>query len=165
MDALKQDAKSKAKSPKSLIPTLSPEMPAADRRIVSDARIRTMLLRNYQGAISLGEQSGRMDGWLDDVLSFCRPWGFDVASISSPVLLWHGEHDVFVPRGHFRWLADNIKQATAVLKPGAAHFDALPVLPHVLRWLLGEAPANRAHRFAAPSAAVPVSSGVGPVRG
>ena len=30
------------------------------------------------------------EGWIDDVLAFCSPWGFDVADISVPVYLWHG---------------------------------------------------------------------------
>ncbi|MGW9022658.1 alpha/beta fold hydrolase [Streptomyces sp. NPDC055722] len=68
-------------------------------------------------------------------MSFCRPWGSDPADIEVPVLLWHGERDVFSPMSHFQWLADRIPGATVVLQPSAAHFAALPVLPEVLAWL------------------------------
>jgi pimeloyl-ACP methyl ester carboxylesterase len=137
---LERDAIAKAQSPESLIPDLGPEMPDADRRIVSDARIRGKLLDNFTGAVSLDEQRSPkpMDGWLDDVLSFCKPWGFDPASITRPVLLWHGEQDVFSPPSHFRWLADHIKGVTAVLEPGSAHFGALLALPRILRWLVDD---------------------------
>lgn len=67
-----------------------------------------------------------------------RPWGFDPADITCPVMLWHGEKDVFSPVGHSRWLGDRIPGATTVLEPGAAHFDALSVLPRVLSWLLDD---------------------------
>lgn len=38
------------------------------------------------------------DGWFDDDLCFVRPWGFDVASIRVPVLVWHGEQDLLLER-------------------------------------------------------------------
>ncbi len=48
------------------------------------------------------------DGWLDDDLAFCAPWGFDVSKIRVPVLLLHGERDTLVPVSHGHWLADTI---------------------------------------------------------
>jgi pimeloyl-ACP methyl ester carboxylesterase len=94
--------------PTSLVPTLGPEMPEADRRVVAD----------------------------DDNLAFCMPWGFEVSDIHVPVLLWHGENDVFSPAAHTRWLAERIPGAESWVGPDAAQFGALEVLPDVLSWLI-----------------------------
>ncbi|MEU7280545.1 alpha/beta fold hydrolase [Streptomyces sp. NPDC045431] len=129
-DAIRQD-------PVRLLDDLRRELTASDRMVVSDAGVRSMLLRNYQEALRTSAY-----GWIDDALAFCSPWGFDPADIPGQVLLWHGEQDVFSPVGHSRWLAARIPGATAVLEPSAAHFDALHALPRVLTWLLEEPPAR-----------------------
>ncbi|MFC8917202.1 alpha/beta fold hydrolase [Streptomyces sp. NPDC047821] len=123
-DAIRQD-------PVRLLDDLRRELTASDRMVVSDAGVRSMLLRNYQEALRTSAY-----GWIDDALAFCSPWGFDPAGIPGEVLIWHGEQDVFSPVGHARWLAERIPGATAVLEPAAAHFDALHALPRVLTWLL-----------------------------
>ncbi|MEU3298599.1 alpha/beta hydrolase [Streptomyces sp. NPDC006678] len=119
------------RDPFRLLDDLRRELTDSDRMVVADAGVRTMLLRNYQEALRTSAY-----GWIDDALAFCSPWGFDPAEITAPVLLWHGEKDVFSPVGHSRWLAQRIPGATAVLEPAAAHFDALHALPRVLTWLL-----------------------------
>ncbi len=58
-------------------------------------------------------------GWIDDVLAFCSPWGFDPATVRVPVLLWHGASDVFSPASHARWLADRIPSAAVVVQAGS----------------------------------------------
>jgi pimeloyl-ACP methyl ester carboxylesterase len=119
------------KDPIRLLDDLRRELTESDRMVVSDAGVRSMLLRNYQEALRSSAY-----GWIDDALAFCSPWGFDPADIKGPVMLWHGEKDVFSPVGHSRWLAQRIPGATAVLEPAAAHFDALHALPRILTWLL-----------------------------
>lgn len=131
-DAMKAD-------PMALLAGLDEEMPEVDRRVVADAGIRSMLQRNFLTGV--GESA---DGWIDDAVSFCRPWGFDPADITVPTLLWHGERDVFSPVGHFQWLASRIPGATVILQPSAAHFDAVPILPKVLGWLRDQARKNAA---------------------
>jgi pimeloyl-ACP methyl ester carboxylesterase len=117
-------------NPLSLLAELDEELPDTDRLVVADVGIRNMLRQNYTGALEHSHE-----GWVEDALSFCRPWGFDPASITVPTLLWHGENDEFSPVGHFHWLADHIPGATVVLQPSAAHFAAVPLLPRVLAWL------------------------------
>ncbi|GGZ85844.1 alpha/beta fold hydrolase [Streptomyces subrutilus] len=124
------------RDPGRLLDELRRELTASDRAIVADAGLRSMLLRNYQEGLRTSAY-----GWIDDALAFSRPWGFDPADIRCPVLIWHGELDVFSPVGHSRWLARRIPGATAAIDPAAAHFAALRALPDVLNWLLREAPA------------------------
>lgn len=115
--------------PHALINDLVPELPPTDRALVSDAGIRRMLLATYQEAFRHGA-----DGWIDDVLAFTGPWGFEVSSIRVPTRLWHGADDQFSPVDHSRWLADQIPGADLYLEPGAAHFGALKVMTEALQW-------------------------------
>jgi pimeloyl-ACP methyl ester carboxylesterase len=118
-------------NPASHVAGLRPEMPAADRRVVSDVGIRALLAQNFAEALR-----DSADGWIDDALAFCAPWGFNLADIKVPVLLWHGENDVFSPVAHARWLADQIPHAIMFIRPDTAHFAALEVMPDVLSWLI-----------------------------
>lgn len=117
--------------PASHVSTLSPEMPESDRRVVADVGIRTLLAQNFAEALR-----DSAAGWIDDALAFCAPWGFNLADIKAPVLLWHGQNDVFSPVAHARWLADQIPSAIMSIRPDTAHFGALEVVPDVLSWLI-----------------------------
>jgi pimeloyl-ACP methyl ester carboxylesterase len=116
--------------PGSLIAKLQAELPDPDRRVVADRGIRSMLVETHAEALRTSDF-----GWIDDALAFCSPWGFDLAAVTVPVLLWHGANDVFSPASHARWLAERIPSATVVVQAGAAHFGALDVLPDILRWV------------------------------
>jgi pimeloyl-ACP methyl ester carboxylesterase len=123
-------AKIKA-DPTSHVSTLGPEMPESDRRVVADTGIRALLAKNFAEAL---RQSAA--GWVDDALAFCAPWGFNLSDIRMPVLLWHGENDVFSPAAHARWLAGRIPGAELWVRPNTAHFGALEVVPDMLSWLI-----------------------------
>jgi pimeloyl-ACP methyl ester carboxylesterase len=114
-------------NPESLLHELNPELTTADRRVVGDVGIRTQLIETYREALRNGPY-----GWVDDVLAFRHPWGFDLKDIQLPVLLWHGEDDVFSPVSHTHYLAAKIPHAQVEVESGAAHFDALPILPKLL---------------------------------
>ena len=122
--------------PESLLTSLQPEMPDPDRRVVADPGIHALLLKTYAEGLRTSA-----DGWIDDVLAFYLPWGFDPATVTVPVLLWHGANDNLSPVSHAMWLANRIPSATVVVQAGASHFSALDVLPDILRWLSSEAEA------------------------
>lgn len=115
------------KDPESLLYALNSELTTSDKRVVDDVGIRAQLVKTYREALRTGPY-----GWVDDVLAFRRPWGFDLKKIQLPVLLWHGEDDVFSPVSHTRYLAAQIPHAKVEVQAGAAHFDALPILPRLL---------------------------------
>jgi pimeloyl-ACP methyl ester carboxylesterase len=118
-------------NPASLLADLGPELPESDRRVVGDAGIRALLEQAHVEAVRASHH-----GWIDDLAALGSDWGFDPADVAVPVLLWHGESDVFSPVSHTLWLADQIPSATAVVKSEAAHFAALDALPDVLRWVV-----------------------------
>jgi pimeloyl-ACP methyl ester carboxylesterase len=124
--------------PAANLPYADPGLPRSDRRVVADFTIRTMLVENFAEAL---KHSG--DGWIDDVTSFSRPWGFDLGWIRAPMLLWHGALDIFSPVGHSRWLAGQIETATLAVETSLAHFGAVEALPQVFAWLTSPDPASR----------------------
>lgn len=113
------------------VATIGPEMPEADRRVVADPGIRTLLAQNFAAALRHSAA-----GWIDDAMAFSAPWGFDPSDIQVPVLLWHGADDVFTPVGHTMWLAERIPGAIVAIRSGSAHFGALEVMLRVLSWLI-----------------------------
>lgn len=62
---------------------------------------------------------------IDDDLAYVRPWGFDPATITAPVLLVHGEADLMVPCTHSVRLAATIAGAELRLVPRAGHISVL----------------------------------------
>nr|WP_051945840.1 alpha/beta hydrolase [Streptacidiphilus rugosus] len=113
--------------PRMLIEAMRAELPPADRNVIADAGVRSTLARNFAEALSNGA-----GGWIDDLLAFLQPWGFDPADITVPVDLWHGEDDVYSPVEHTLWLAGRIPGAHLTLEAKAAHFDAWRILPDIL---------------------------------
>ena len=120
------------RDPESLLRSLWPELVSHDREVVGDVALRRIIAENH--AEALKESAG---GWVDDVLALRSPWGFELSAINAQVMLWHGGNDVFSPANHTRWLAQQIKGARVEVQSGAAHFNAVEILPKVLTWISG----------------------------
>lgn len=132
-------------------------MPDDDRKVIADPALCESIVETYRGAIASDKNlaspyassadngdAKMLVGWLDDALAFGQDWGFRLEDITTPVLLWHGEEDVFSPVNHSRWLAQRIKDPSLVVEPGSAHFRALEILPYALQWLVRPARAAAA---------------------
>lgn len=132
IDRLQTRAVRTVSEPDSLVEMLLADMTEADKRIVTDVAIRRQLGDTYVEALRQGHE-----GWLDDILAFRRPWGFDLSVIRRPVRLWHGREDNFSPVRHTFWLARHIPGAEVHVQPDAAHFGAVEILPEILPWLAG----------------------------
>jgi pimeloyl-ACP methyl ester carboxylesterase len=113
-----------------MMTSLVPGLTGLDRRVVNDISLRQLLTDNIREGLQDGPE-----GWIDDMMAFRHPWGFEVSDIAAPVLLWHGAQDRFSPISHSRWLAGQIENATLKIEHGAAHFGAFEALPEVLAWL------------------------------
>ena len=116
--------------PEAHLPFDLAELTRADRVVMTDFGIREKLRVNYSEALRVNA-----DGWIDDTLSFIRPWGFDPAEIDVPVKLWHGAEDVYSPVAHTEWLAVRIAHASTVIQSGAGHFASITEILRTLSWL------------------------------
>jgi pimeloyl-ACP methyl ester carboxylesterase len=77
------------------------------------------------------------EGWWEDDVAFMQPWGFELGSIRTPVLLYHGRQDRFVPFGHGEWLAAQIPGVEAVLSDEDGHLTLIERhLEQIHAWLL-----------------------------
>jgi pimeloyl-ACP methyl ester carboxylesterase len=106
---------------------LAPVDEAAVSRAVADFLVQSTLAGLGPGA----------DGWWDDGVAFMEPWGFELDSIRTPVLLLHGRQDRFVPFAHGEWLAQRIPGVEARLTDNDGHLTLIEnYLDDVHAWLL-----------------------------
>jgi pimeloyl-ACP methyl ester carboxylesterase len=101
-----------------------------------DAAVMTGELAEYLSFCARDGLAPGAQGWYDDGVAFCRPWGFFFADISVPVLVMHGREDRFVPFGHGEWLAARIPGAQARLLDHDGHLTLTECrIGEVHQWL------------------------------
>lgn len=98
----------------SLAELWGPFLSAADAAVLGE--LAEFIVRTNHEALAPGSQ-----GWWDDSYGLIRPWGFELADISLPVLLLHGRQDKFVPFAHGQWLATHIPGVEARLLDDDGH--------------------------------------------
>ena len=98
---------------------------AAMRSLLPDVD-RTALTGEFGADMAAGFREAvrtGVDGWLDDDLAFVRPWGFSLAEISVPAMIWQGSADLMVPFAHGQWLASRLPAASSHLEDGEGHLS------------------------------------------
>jgi pimeloyl-ACP methyl ester carboxylesterase len=83
-------------------------------------------------------------GLIDDDLSAVQPWGCDLAAITAPVLLVHGEDDRMIPATHSAWLAGVCPDAEFRATAGDGHISVLNHAADALTWLTDHSKASEA---------------------
>jgi len=73
---------------------------------------------------------------VEDYLIDCRPWGFALEEVETPVRLWHGMGDRLVPVEHALQLAVALPRCHVALDPHEGHFFLRRRLPEILTDLL-----------------------------
>ncbi|HEY1389254.1 MAG TPA: alpha/beta hydrolase [Ktedonobacterales bacterium] len=100
-----------------LVTAMNSLLPAADRALFTGEVGEDMAAIFHEG-LRVG-----VDGWLDDDLAFVKPWGFSLAEVIVPTLLWQGTADLMVPVGHGQWLAERIPSVVAHIEDGEGHIS------------------------------------------
>jgi pimeloyl-ACP methyl ester carboxylesterase len=102
-----------------------------------DAEALTGDLAEYMIACARSGLALGSEGWWDDELALMAPWGFELDAIRTPVLLYHGRQDRFVPFAQGEWLARHIPGVQAVLTDDDGHLTLTERhLEAVHGWLL-----------------------------
>jgi pimeloyl-ACP methyl ester carboxylesterase len=104
-----------------------PEIQASLGQLLSpvDREAATGEFAEYLATLFHGGLETDVWGWFDDDLACVGDWGFDLAAVTSPVAVWHGSEDRFVPYDHGRWLAANVPGAQPRLLDGEGHLSIL----------------------------------------
>lgn len=76
------------------------------------------------------------DGLIDDDVALASPWGFDLQTITAPVLLVQGGTDRVIPPSHADALLRAIPTAELWLRPRDGHISVLAATPVAMDWLL-----------------------------
>jgi pimeloyl-ACP methyl ester carboxylesterase len=155
IDTLHQHADEVRNNSQGLLNALWPELDQSDKQVIGDIALRRIIAETHAEALRES-----ISGWVDDVIALGGQWNFEVKDIKVPVLLWHGEEDVFSPPAHTRWLAERIDNSEYYLPPNAAHFGAVEILPEIINWVLGE----RAGAIPRPAPATSPAPALSPAR-
>lgn len=105
------------------------QMAEADREQMQRHLIR--IRHQFEDALAPG-----VDGWVDDMLAFVRPWGFAVEDIRVPTLVSYGRVDNLVPAAHGDWLVAHIPGAVPEVSD-AGHLGEDEAIERHLAWLAG----------------------------
>ena len=101
----------------------------ADADLAQTAKHYERIVDHVTDALAPGPE-----GWIDDMLAFVRPWGFDPRTVRVPVYLSYGREDTLVRAAHGDWLAAAIPGALAVVTD-AGHLGEDESVETELAWL------------------------------
>ncbi len=105
--------------------------PRSDREFLARPEMREMFLDDL---LSAGRESFRAVAY--DAVLFSRWWGFDIAGISAPVYLWHGDTDLVIPLVHGERMAALIPNSRLSVVPGQGHLAMLDAAEEAIDLIL-----------------------------
>jgi pimeloyl-ACP methyl ester carboxylesterase len=103
----------------------------ADRAGLARTEIHEVIRQDTSEAVRTG-----VWGWVDDMLAFVEPWGFDVGEIQVPTRVIYGLSDVLVPVQHGEWLARHVPSAEVVIEEDLGHIGSPELVAERVGWLL-----------------------------
>lgn len=105
--------------------------PRSDQPVLRDSRMMDVLL----DAIDKG-LDGDFRAPFYDVVLFSKHWGFEIADIEVPLIIWQGRDDPIVPLRHSSHQAALARTARVVHEPGVGHFAGYAEVASVFDALL-----------------------------
>jgi pimeloyl-ACP methyl ester carboxylesterase len=128
---LDQREQLKAATAADIVAALETLLPDVDRAVLT-GEFGEDLAANFHEAMRTG-----VEGWVEDDMAFTRSWGFELAEISVPTMIWQGSTDLMVPFAHGQWLASQLPGASVHLEQGEGHLSiGLGALDRMLDELL-----------------------------
>ena len=115
------------------------QLPPADAEVLGRPEMRRLFQLEMGGA---SKTTGR--AWAQDLTLFALDWGFDLAAIKVPVVLWQGTADQVVPQQYARVMHEEIPGSRLHDVEGQGHLLLVDGLEMILRELV---PAGADRRF------------------
>jgi pimeloyl-ACP methyl ester carboxylesterase len=97
----------------------------ADRPVLGDAAFEAMFVHDLLSA-------GELRSVAHDLALFSRHWGFSLADVAPPVVVWQGLADTIVPPSHGHHLAARLPRGELHVRPGEGHFAGFSDVSRVL---------------------------------
>lgn len=97
---------------------MAASFPEADQRVLQRSEVRAHFGNVFREAMRQGTRGAARDMEL-----IAHPWGFDLAGVRVPVLLWQGEQDGNVPAAHGRYLIDALPNCRGTVYADEAHLS------------------------------------------
>ncbi|MCB1772001.1 MAG: alpha/beta hydrolase [Gammaproteobacteria bacterium] len=106
--------------PDSIFQVLVGHAPDADRDVLADPAVRDAIVASYEEAFRQGS-----DGPAHELGLITSPWEFNLAQVTQPVQLWHGDADQTVPIAMAERYAENLPDVSTHFIPGEGHFSLI----------------------------------------
>jgi pimeloyl-ACP methyl ester carboxylesterase len=113
-----------------LMETARTLLPPVDAAMLDGPDARSFV--EYFAAMMRAAFSSGTSGMVDDMIALSQPWGFDLAQVEVPVIVWHGEADENVPVGHGRAIIAALPSCTARILPDHGHVSIFTELPAIV---------------------------------
>jgi pimeloyl-ACP methyl ester carboxylesterase len=123
----------------------------ADRELLAAAEGGTAAIESF-----LAAAAGGVRGMIDDYVTVCSAWGFDLRDVRGEVHVWHGEQDRFVPVEHARALAAALPRCRSRFDADDGHFFFRRRLAEVLGGLVASYSASSATSADQPNPRAPI---------
>lgn len=91
-----------------------------DQKVFSDPQIGPELISTMKAALQNGP-----GGVIDDMRVYGKHWGFDLAQVSCPVTLWHGNRDDVVHQRFSKEMRRQLPKAKLKIKMNEGHYSLL----------------------------------------
>jgi pimeloyl-ACP methyl ester carboxylesterase len=96
------------------------DLAPADLELMNDEAVGAAIMATITEAFHQGVR-----GYVQDILLQARPWPFDPAAITAPVIILHGGADTLVPSAHARHTAELVPGAELRILPEHGHLSLL----------------------------------------
>lgn len=106
-------------------------LPEVDRAYFEPEDMRELRERDLEEAFRRGSSAASHEAQLH-----VTDWGFELADVRAPVLLWQGEDDKHHPIKMGRYLAETLPDCTPIFVPGAGAFGFIDRMDEIVTGML-----------------------------
>lgn len=107
-------------------------LPKEDLEIMKRPAIGLALARGMKEALKPGVR-----GVVGEFSRMMKPWDLELENIVTPLKIWHGEKDTYVPTKMSSLLHKKVKNSELQLVPDGGHFMVFDRMEEILRWCSG----------------------------